>query len=138
MPSLTIDVTGDYDDVQFNHAMTILGELIINRIKQFIRELDLVVTSDYLQGWFSNWDGNVLTIENRTEYSLYLEYGTYGYFEKNGEDNITDPSDPKKRDMSSEMKKTFPKGMQSFAPIRRVLYNQAIMQELVGVAFANA
>jgi len=137
MPSIVINIEGDYDEEQINKAMIILGELVINKVKQYVRDMDLIESGAFLQGWFSNWDGHTLTIENTQEYALYLEYGTYGYFKQFGEDNFPDPSHPKKKDIEVSLRKQFPSGVQPFSPVRRVLYNEAILSDLVSKAFNN-
>ena len=138
MVELRIEIDGDVDKPTIDRAMTILGELVINKVKANIRTIDLIQKGDFLQGWFSKWTGNTLFIENMRKYALYLEYGTYAYFDIYGEDSYTEPVHPKKRDMSPQMKRSFPRGMQPFAPVRRVLYNDAIMEGLIDQAFKAA
>lgn len=135
MPSLTFEIEGDFDTVQVGKAMKILGELVINKVKEYIRDMNLIISGAFLQGWFATWENNTLTIENTQEYALYLEYGTYGYWESYGVESFTEPLHPKKKELSAMMRKAYPKGMQPFAPIRRVLYNDALMNDLIGEAF---
>lgn len=136
MPELVFEIEGEVDSVQLNRAMFILGELIINKVKDNIRDMNLINTGAFLQGWFSNWSNNTLTIENTQIYAYYLEYGTYGYWDQFGEEKFTDPMHPKKKDIDAELRSAFPTGMQPFAPVRRVLYNDAVMTELITKAFS--
>ena len=137
MISLEINIDGDIDRERLNQAMIILGELVINKVKDNIRAMDLIQSGDLLQHWFSKWDGTTLTIDNTHEYAKWIEFGTYGYWTQYGMDNYTDPVHPKKKDMAAKLRKQFPKGMQPFAPVRRVLFNSNIMNDLIKEAFAN-
>ena len=136
--NLTINLEGDYTDEQISQGMFILGELVINKIKQNIRDMKLQQDGSgaLLQGWFAKFDGNQIIIENTQDYMVYLEYGTYAYFDTYGENSHPETPDPKKKDMPYAMRKLFPKGMQPFAIIRRVVYNQLIMEDLARQAFS--
>lgn len=136
---LDLEIEGTIDSEELDMRLQILGELIINEVKIMIRSMDLIGKKHggaFLQGWLVPVvkDGR-LTIENTTEYAVYLEYGTYGYWQKHGLDTFTDPMDPKKKDMKAKDRKKYPKGMQAFAPVRKVVFNQIIMQRLVNEAF---
>lgn len=137
MVNITINIDGDYEEDYIDRAMTVLGELIINKVKENIKDMGLVDSGAFLQGWISKWNGIELYVENIHEYSLYLEYGTYGYWQKNGLKNYTEPPDPKKKDLSLSQRKQYPKGMQSFAPLRKVLYNEQIFSKLLKQAFES-
>ncbi len=134
---LKINVGPMSDEVR-DIRLKILGELIINRIKQNIRDMELIADKggDYLQGWSSAVNNGVLRIENTKSYAIYLEYGTYSYWTIHGPDSYTEPPDPKKKDMEPSERANYPKGMQSFAPVRKVIYNEVIMEELVKEAFS--
>lgn len=140
MVGIEFDINGDIDDELLFKAMNILGELIVQRVKVNIKNMGLVGFKGgaYLQGWLSRFDGNSLIIENTQEYAIYLEYGTYSYWKQNGESRFTDPMQPKKKDLAADQRDLFPKGMQSFAPLRKVLYNQNIMGDLITKAFELA
>lgn len=136
---LTINVFSDFTDEEIAQRMKILGELVINRIKENIRNMDLIGDiggGALLQGWFSTYKDGQLVIENTQDYMIYLEFGTYDYWTRYGKDNYPQNPHPKKKDIPYELAKLFPKGVQPFAFIRKVLYNEIIMQELANKAFA--
>ena len=134
---LTINLNGFSDD-EIKQGMFILGELVINKIKQNIRDMKLISDGggQLLQGWFAKFDGNQLLIENTQDYMMYLEFGTYAYYDMYGTDSHPKTPDPKKKDMPYAMRKLFPKGMQPFAFQRKVLYNELIMEDLARQAFS--
>jgi hypothetical protein len=136
---IDLEIEGDVSEEWINQRMKILGELIINRVKKNIRDMNLISEGggQYLQGWLSKFDNGVLIIENTQKYSDYLEYGTYAYWNKNQLTGYTDPPDPKKKHLTNKDKKLFPKGMQSFAPLRKVMFNEKIMEELLTEAFSD-
>jgi hypothetical protein len=83
-----------------------------------------------------------LTIENFHSFlcnsiivsNSYLEYGTYSYWQKFGLKTFPEPgypAIPKKKEISYEERKKLPKGMQPFAPFRRVLWNEAKMGDII-------
>ena len=134
--NLTINVEGDYTEEEIAKKMFILGELIINKIKENIRAMDLIDSGQFLQQWFSTYKNGELTIENGQEYMIYLEYGTYAYWNQYGSENFPGTPDPKKKDLPASLRKNYPKGMQPFAFIRKVLYNDIVMGELIQQAFS--
>ena len=134
---LEINIIGDYDKAFFDKGMKQLGERVINEVKKNVRKMGLVAKGggQYLQNWFSSWDGKELTIENTQEYAVYLEYGTFSYFSNFGFESFPESPDPKKKNMTRELAKTYPRGCQPFAPVRRVLYNELLMKKLVELSF---
>lgn len=134
---LNININGDVTEEYIKASMTVLGELILNKIRENIDKMGLIQTGDLKQHWVTSYSNGILRIESTEEHSIYIEYGTYEYWNKNGLDNYTEPSDPKKKDLTKELAQKFPKGMQSFAPIRKVLYNPTIMEDLVYEAFSS-
>jgi len=64
----------------------------------------------------------------------YLEYGTFEYFDLYGLDDFPD-TPIKKKDLSREERTSLPKGMAPFAPIRRVLYNQEKIDQIIREQF---
>lgn len=137
--SFDLEVEGDITDAELDQKLTILGEHIVNAVKQNIRDMGLISDSGahpLLQGWFSKAKNGVLIIENITEYADYIEFGTYSYWASNGLEGFTDPMEPKKKDVSRKAAKELGKGMQSFAPLRKVIFNESIMQSLVDEAFS--
>ena len=136
---LQINLIGEYDEEVVNRGMSRLGELVVNKVKANVRSMRLIgekAGGAYLQGWLSKWTGNTLIIENTQPYAIYLEYGTYSYWDDYGWEDFPENIAPKKKDLPIELAKALPKGMQPFAPVRRVIYNEQIMKELVEKAFS--
>lgn len=136
MVDFEINIEGNIYNEDLNKAMTILGELVINKIKDNIRSMDLMDGDLLLQNWIARFDGKKLSIDNTQEYMIYLEYGTYDYWNKYGLEGFPSIPDPKKKDISRSQAKKLPKGVQPFAFIRKVLYNNVIMTELISQAFS--
>lgn len=136
MPSVEIEIDMPMSDEELGQRIQILGELIVNRIKQNIRDMNLIRTGDLLQKWFTSYSNGVLTIESGTKYGQYLEYGTYAYFDQYGFDDYPEFTTEKKMYLSAEAKKMFPKGTQPFAFVRKVIYNENVMAELAEEAFS--
>ncbi len=134
---INIEIEDEISDEELDIKLKILAELIVNAIKENIRGMELIDGGQYLQGWITDVKNGVITIENTQDYSKYLEFGTFGYWKRHGLNSFTDPSDPKKKDMSPSASTKFPKGMQSFGSVRKVLFNESIMQSLVDEAFSD-
>jgi hypothetical protein len=133
--SLTIEVIIDesvLEGLDVNKMLFVMGELILNKIKEYVRQMELVDTGAYLQGWFASVSNNKIIIENTQSYAGYLEYGTYQYHDMFDEETFPNPVEPKKKDMITKAdRESYPKGMQPFAPVRRVLYDDLIMTDIV-------
>lgn len=134
--NIDLELDGEISDEELDMSLKILGELIINKVKENIRQMGLIQSGQYLQGWLSEVKNGELIIENTKAYSDFLEFGTYSYWASNGLENYTDPMEPKKKDISRKERKNLGKGGQSFAPLRKVLFNESIMQNLVDEAFS--
>ena len=137
MIGYNLDVEGNISPEDLAKAMTILGELIINKIKDNIRLMELIDEGRLLQGWLARWDGQNLHIDNTQKYMVYLEFGTYGYWNIYGLKGFPEKPLKKKRDMTKAEKEAEPKGMQPFAMQRRVIYNHKIMNGLISQAFSS-
>ena len=134
-----VEVDGeDFTDEELNQCLKILGELVINEVKKKIRQMNLIQEGGgaFLQGWFTSVKNGELSIENVKDYAIYLEYGTYAYHDLYGFESFPETPDPKKKNLSSKDRKLFPKGMQPFSPVRRVLYNTSLMKSLIQDAFS--
>lgn len=139
MVSITYEVIiegDDFSNEEFNSRLFELGELIIDEVKKFVKKYDLIQTTNYLQGFFVTVKNNRLTINNRMKYANFLEYGTYSYFEQYGVDDFSSNPLPKKKDLTKKQASLLPKGGNTFAPIRRVLYNPSVMLPLLQEAFS--
>jgi hypothetical protein len=142
--TIQLSFKGQDYSVDVTNNITLLGELIINEVKKQIRIMDLVGddvgAGSYLQRWFSSVDSDGLTVESGVDYSTYLEFGTYAFF--TGLDGkfplkAKGAKSLKKKDLPPSIRKALKKGMVPFAPVRRVLYNESIMNRLVKQAFAS-
>lgn len=133
------DITNWEDfEKQLLQAIGIQVESEITRQIDFMR---LVDTGNFKQSTHFEVKENELIITNTAPYAAYLEWGTYDYFRKFGEETFPTVPDPKKKDIkgtfsSTTSKKTLtkkglPKGMQPFAAFRRILYNQNKMSVIV-------
>jgi len=122
------------DEDMIPQFLKIVGELIINRVKVKVRQMGLIgpagVGGAYLQGWFSTVKGNKLVLENTQEYAIYLEYGTYAYWSQYGFDGFPETMALKKKNLPKSVSKNLFKGMQPFAPVRRVIYSE---QEMIPI-----
>ena len=117
--------------------MFILGQLIIQAMRQKALSMGLKRTGDYSGGFFATIQGSdTLLIENRVDYAEELEFGTFSYFDRFGVNEFPSSPDPKKKDMSPEQRKRFLKGAQPFAVMRRILFNKVLMQRLINRAFS--
>jgi len=137
--SYDLDLEGDeFTSEELNVRFKMLGEFIVEEIEKKIRQMNLMREGggDYLQGWSANVIGNELVIENTQEYAMYLEYGTYAYHDMHGYETFPKTPDPKKMHMTAKERKNFPKGMQPFASVRRVLYDKELMTALIQAAFS--
>jgi len=134
--SIEITLKGEYTHTEAEAFAFKLGALIVNSIKEKVRKMNLVSDGggEFLQGWDFRTTKKGLTIFNSQEYADYLEYGTFAYFDSFGLDSFPETPDPKKKDLDAEARKAFPRGMQPFAPVRRVVYNESVMARLVALA----
>ena len=119
----------------FNKKLNAIGFLVVNEIQDLIQQIPLFRTGDFWRGIHSYVEDGALLIEDSVNYGKYLEYGTYAYWDNYGLNNFPSVFHPKKMDMDTEMKKAFPKGMQPFAPFRRVLYNETKMKNILSKVF---
>ena len=115
---------------KFFHA---LGQLIVAEIQDTISTLGLVDTNLYRSTVDYKIEDDALVITNNAEYAMHLEFGTEEYFQLEG-DKWSRTADPKKKGLKSRERKQFPKGMQPFAPYRKVLYNEVKMKMLIDKA----
>lgn len=137
---LTVRVQGNLNKSTFERAMRILARLIEARIKQNVRQMDLMQDGGgfFLQGWNVDYQNGIIAIENTQPYAVFLEYGTYTYWQQYGQESYPATPDPKKKDIDPVLAKRFPKGMQPFAPVRRVIFNVAIMSDMIQRSFKAA
>jgi len=114
-----------------------VGKLIKSEIKNEVEKMHLMGTPPNLfqRGYFTSvetkGDEVSLIIETGLSYAVYLEYGTYSYFDSFGVSSFPATPDKKKMHMTAKEKKNYPKGMQPFAPMRRVLWNEQKMKNIL-------
>ena len=104
-----------------------------NEIVAQIDKMKLVDTGLFKQISSSVVNDSII-IESAAPYAAYLEYGTFDYYKRYGQDNFPKkgyPSIPKKKELRKSEAMRLPKGMQPFAPFRRVLYNQNVMNRVI-------
>lgn len=74
-------------------------------------------------------------ITSTAEHAIYIEFGTLKYWQLFGEDTFPEPGypnyHPKKKELPAKEAKQFPSGMQPFAVIRRVIWNQKVMERVI-------
>ena len=133
---ISIILKGDYSHSEAEDFAFKLGALIVNEIKDRVRKMNLIQEGGgaFLQGWDFRMTKKGLTIFNSQPYADYLEYGTFAYFDTWGLDSFPDTPDPKKKDLDAKGRAAFPKGMQNFAPVRKVVWNERLMAQLVAKA----
>lgn len=115
-----------------NSVMFLLREGVVNAIQNEAKRMRLFGEGRYIRGFEASYvdENGVLHVDNDTEYAGYLEYGTFDFFDAYGLDTF--PATPiKKKDLSKSQREEMPKGMMPFAPVRRVLYSQAKMDEVI-------
>jgi len=120
--------------------MKIAGHDILKAITRKVEDMELIGKGALRQrGYFTHveqsQDEVSLILETGLSYAVYLEYGTYSYFNRYGLNSFPNKPDPKKKNMSPNQRKEYPKGMQPFAPIRKVLWNKQVMEEIFSDAF---
>ena len=112
-------------------VLFLLGTGITQAIQEEAIKLGLYISGRYIRGFHHYVDEiGQLNIDNDVFYAKYLEYGTFEYFDLYGLDDYPD-TPIKKKDLSKERRAGLPKGMAPFAPIRRVMYNQSKMDEVI-------
>lgn len=109
-----------------------ISEQIAQGVRREIEKMNLIDTSEFWQSIQIYPDGSGVFSDDPK--AVFLEYGTMEYWQQYGLNTYTDPVHPKKKDMSNSEKKTYPKGMQPFAPFRRVVYNPNKMSAIVARA----
>lgn len=116
-----------------SQVLWLLGEGIVNEVQSQAQSFGLFQTGRYIRG-FNHFvdDTGFLHIDNDVEYAAYLEYGTLSYFDLFGLDDFPESEDViKKKEMSRATRDAMPKGMMPFAPIRRVIYSQEMMNKII-------
>ena len=114
--------------------LTSIGLQVENGIIEQINKMRLVDTGHFKQSITSEVQNGELIITSLAPYAVYLEYGTFDYWQAFKLDGFPTPRPPKKKDISRKEAKKLPKGMQPFGSFRRVLYNKAKMEKIIDTA----
>jgi|ETNvirnome_2_300_1030623.scaffolds.fasta_scaffold00052_6 hypothetical protein len=117
-----------------------IGKEITNAIEDQIFDMQLK-RSGGGKGLVSSYKhkvkGNNIVITSDADYAVYIEYGTFDYWKSYGKSSFPDPgypTIPKKFELTRAKRKGLPKGMQPFAPVRRVLWNKKRMEKVINNA----
>ena len=115
-----------------------VGFQVVAEIQNQIKKMTLIDTSEYWQSIDSEVENGELIVFSTVPYAPYLEYGTLQYWNIYGLQKFPSKPHPKKKDLSSERRKDYPRGMQPFAPFRRVFYNENKMGQIIQKAANSA
>lgn len=111
-----------------------IGFQVEAAVNKNINSMRLVDTGTFkIRNKAKEVNGEVV-ITNTAPHAVYLEYGTLEYWNRYGLERFSD-FHKKKKDMSAKEKETYPRGMQPFAPYRRVLYNREVMTRIINKAW---
>lgn len=108
-----------------------VGELTVNAIQEQIIAMRLFDKGEFIRSIEARVRGDTLTIESSDPKSVYLEYGTLAFGAQYTEESFPKRPYPKKKDISRAAALRFPKGMQPFAPFRRVIYSETKMASII-------
>jgi hypothetical protein len=119
--------------------LTAIGLQVEDAIVGQINDMRLVDTGNFKNSIKSIVQNGELIITSTAPYAQYLEYGTFAYWNQFGKESFPATMDPKKKNLSRKAAKSLPKGMQPFAPFRRVMWNQNRMSKIIdkGVKVAS-
>ena len=110
---------------EFVHQLGfLLGNELQNQIQEEGMKMRLFDSGRYIRGMRFEQDGTTLVFTNDAPYAEALEYGTYEFGGLYTEDAWPNVPFPKKKNISRELARRFPRGMQPFATYRRVLYSE--------------
>jgi len=111
-----------------------LGKLLVIEVKKQIILMELVDIGDLLDSIRYEVKNRKLFLVSDVNYAEEIEYGTYDLKSTSDTDfpsTAQSAKSLKKKDMDSKKRSSLPKGMVPFAPFRRVLHNENLMQSLV-------
>ncbi|QDP57906.1 MAG: hypothetical protein Unbinned1693contig1002_50 [Prokaryotic dsDNA virus sp.] len=118
--------------------LSAIGFQVESEIVKQINALRLVDTGEYKRGVHSEVQKGELIITNTAPYAIYLEYGTYEYWQRFKTGSFPQTAHPKKKDLPRKERHKLPKGMQPFAVYRRILWNQNKMSRIINRAVKAA
>lgn len=131
-----ITVDGQTYDIQNweqfqQEFLFLLGQELVNSIQDEAIRMKLFDSGRFVRGINASVDGDTVTISADTPYAAYLEFGTLEFGASYGDDSFPERPFPKKKNLSRDARKKYPRGMQPFAPFRRVLYNENKMKKAI-------
>lgn len=114
--------------------------LLANEIEKAIQDeamkMGLFIDGTFIRGIRAQVKDGKIVVSSDAAYGAYLEYGTYEFGFSFSEDSWPTHPFPKKKDISWSARQGFPRGMQPFAPFRRIMYSQNRMNTVIKEAFA--
>ena len=108
----------------------------MNRIQDEAMKMKLWDNGRYIRSIESKYENGKLILFSDVPYAPYLEYGTLDFGAAFSDSQFPEPMLPKKKDIDRDMARQFPRGMQSFAPFRKVMYNPAKVELAIKKALA--
>ena len=112
-----------------------IGKEVVREIEKEIIRLGLVFLGDYLDSIGYRIEGKDIVLFSTVPYAPALEFGSYDL------GAITTGPSPgwpastarslKKKELSAKDRESLPKGMVAFAPFRRVIYNDKLINEII-------
>jgi hypothetical protein len=115
-----------------------VGALVVKEIKRQILKMQLVDTGALLSSYNYDIRGGKIFITSTLDYALDIEYGTFE-LSSSADKDFPKTSDQalsmKKKDMSFTARRSLPRGMIPFAPVRRVLFNKKLMESIFEKSF---
>jgi hypothetical protein len=130
----------NWDEFQ-KKFLSAIGFQLQSEIRKQVDRMNLIGSTRQLRlGTDFIVQGNELTMTSSAPHAVYIEYGTYDYWEQYGQSSFPDPgypTIPKKKELKPSQRRGMPKGMQPFAPFRRVLWNQKKMDQIINKAVKN-
>jgi len=136
MADIEVDYIVDLTDEEIQGRLFALGNLIAQEMRKLAINMGLVDTGDYSQGFLVSIRNGLLIIENRASYAKHLELGTFEFGLSFTKETFPPQPFPKKKDLPFKERDAFPRGMQPFAVMRRVLYNKTLIERLIKRVFA--
>ena len=133
--AIEVEYMVDLPDEVIQPKLMALGLLISQEMRKLAIKMGLLDTGEYSQGFVVKVKNGLLIIENISGHAEALEFGTYEFGISFSEETFPSVPFPKKKDISQKAREGFPRGMQPFAVMRRVLYNKELMISLIAQVF---
>lgn len=119
-----------------NALMNRIGNDIKNAVVDQVDALGLVDTGRFISSIDFTVEDGTLTVFSDAPYAAALEFGTMDFGAQFSEDTF--PNRPvKKKNLSETRARNLPRGMNPFAPFRRVFFNERLMQNIISKGSAG-